>query len=200
MGFSGRRADRGSRVSRHESWGNDGVNDDWTTARLTSVVGPRITNEIRFQWGRDFEFQSSQPPLPGEPVSASGRTPQVTVSGTGGIVFGKPNFLERRSYPDERRIDLADTFTLTSGSHLIKVGGEVSRVSDTLDSLFQEGGDYAYSNRVDFISDFATRTSASPMRTYTSFFQGVGPTAFSFRTFDYAAFVQDTWHTNERRR
>ena len=181
-----------------ESWGNDGVNDDWTTARLTSVVGSRITNEVRFQWGRDFEFQSSQPPIAGEPVSASGRTPAVDISGTGGISFGKPNFLERRAYPDERRIDVADTLTLASGTHLIKLGGEVSRVSDTLDSLFQEGGVYAYSNRVDFITDFATRASGSPMRTYTSFNQGVGPTAFSFRTFDYGAFVQDTWHANER--
>ena len=28
-----------------------------------------MTNELRFQWGRDFEFQSSQDPLSGEPVS-----------------------------------------------------------------------------------------------------------------------------------
>jgi hypothetical protein len=181
-----------------ESWGNDGVDDDWITARLTSVLGSRMTNEVRFQWGRDFEFQSSQPPIEGEPVSASGRTPAVDISGTGGISFGKPNFLERRAYPDERRIDVGDTFTLSSGSHLIKIGGDISRVSDVLDSLFQEGGVYAYSNRTDFITDFATRSSASPTRTYNSFSQGVGPTAFSFRTFDYDAFVQDTWHVNQR--
>ena len=60
-----------------ESWGNDGVDDDWATARLNSVLGSRMTNEIRFQWGRDFEFQSSQDPLTGEPVSANGRTPEV---------------------------------------------------------------------------------------------------------------------------
>ena len=29
-----------------------------------------MTNEVKFQWGRDFEFQSSQEPIPGEPVSA----------------------------------------------------------------------------------------------------------------------------------
>ena len=63
-----------------ESWGNDGVNDDWTTARFNSVLGSRMTNEVKFQWGRDFEFQSSQEPLPGEPVSAlaAGR-PQVDI-------------------------------------------------------------------------------------------------------------------------
>jgi carboxypeptidase family protein len=183
-----------------ESWGNDGVHDDWVTARFSSVLGSRMTNEVKFQWGRDFEFQSSQPPLPGEPVSASGRTPAVDISGTGGISFGKPNFLERRAYPDERRIDIGDTFTLASGSHLVKIGGDVSRVSDTLDNLFQEGGVYAYANRVDFITDYATNVkNAGPAtRSYTSFSQGVGPTAFSFKTFDFDAFVQDAWHVNSR--
>jgi len=177
-----------------ESWGNDGVDDDWTTARFNSVIGSRITNEVRFQWGRDFEFQSSQDPIAGQPVSAAGRSPQIDISGAGGISFGKPNFLERRAYPDERRIDVGDVMTWMTGSHLLKIGGDISRVSDKLDSLFQEGGVYAYSNRVDFITDFATRSSGAPTRSYTSFSQGLGPTAFTFRTFDFDAFVQDTWH------
>jgi hypothetical protein len=183
-----------------ESWGNDGVHDDWTTARLNSVIGSQMTNEIKFQWGRDFEFQSSQPPLPGEPVSAGGRTPAVDISGAGGISFGKPNFLERRAYPDERRIEVGDTFTIVSGGHLFKIGGDVSRVSDVLDNLFQEGGVYAYNNRVDFITDYATNVNnAGPAtRFYSSFNQGVGPTAFSFRTLDFDAFVQDTWHVHPR--
>jgi hypothetical protein len=181
-----------------ESWGNDGVNDDWTTARLTSVIGTRISNELRFQWGRDFEFQSSQPPIAGEPVSAAGRTPAVDISGAGGLSFGKPNFLDRRSYPDERRTEVGDTFTLSSGAHLIKIGGDVSRVSDVLDSLFQEGGVYAYNNRVDFITDYSTFKSAAPTITYTSFSQGIGPSAFKFATFDIDAFVQDNWHINPK--
>ncbi len=183
-----------------ESWGNDGVHGDWLTARFNSVLGSRMTNEVKFQWGRDFEFQSSQPPLPGEPVSASGRTPAVDISGTGGLSFGKPNFLERTAYPDERRFDIGDMFTLASGSHLIKIGGDISRVSDTLDSLFQEGGVYAYSNRVDFITDYANnvKNAGAASRTYTSFSQGIGPTAFSFHTFDFDAFIQDTWHVNQR--
>ena len=181
-----------------ESWGNDGVDDDWTTARLNSVLGTRMTNEIRFQWGRDFEFQSSQDPIAGEPVAATGRTPEVTISGAAGLVFGKPNFLDRRSYPDERRIDIGDTFTISQGAHLIKIGADFSRVSDTLDSLFQEAGAYAYSSRVDFLTDYAAQAAGSGARNYTSFAQGVGPTAFSFHTFDYDAFIQDTWRLNPR--
>ena len=180
-----------------ESWGNDGVQDDWVTARFNSTIGARMTNEVRSQWGRDFEFQASQPPIPGEPVSAAGRTPNVTISGTGGIDFGKPNFLERRAYPDERRFDLSDTFTMFLGTHLIKLGGDISRVSDVLDNLFQEGGVYAFNNRVDFITDFSTYKQAAPTRTYTSFNQGIGPTKFSFRTFDFDGFIQDSWRANQ---
>jgi hypothetical protein len=181
-----------------ESWGNDNVNEDWATARFNSVVGARMTNEVKFQWGRDFEYESSQAPLSGEPVSAAGTTPQTDISGAGGISFGKPQFLERRSYPDERRIDIGDTFTLATGSHLIKIGGDISRVSDTLDSLFSEGGQYSYNNRVDFITDYETRAAAAPTRFYSSFTQGLGPTAFHFATFDYDVFIQDTWHANPR--
>ena len=183
-----------------ESWGNDSVHGDWATARFSSVLGSRMTNEVKFQWGRDFEFQSSQDPLPGEPVSHTGRTPAVDITGASGISFGKPNFLERRSYPDERRVDVGDVVTWWGGSHLVKFGANVSRVSDTLDNLFQEGGVYAYGSRVDFISDYEAnvKNAAAPSRFYTSFNQGVGPTAFSFRTFDFDAFVQDTWHATSR--
>ena len=183
-----------------ESWGNDSVHGDWATARFSSVLGSRMTNEVKFQWGRDFEFQSSQDPLPGEPVSHTGRTPAVDITGASGISFGKPNFLERRSYPDERRVDVGDVVTWWGGSHLVKFGANVSRVSDILDNLFQEGGVYAYGSRVDFISDYEAnvKNAAAPSRFYTSFSQGVGPTAFSFRTFDFDAFVQDTWHATSR--
>jgi len=181
-----------------ESWGNDGVNDDWTTARFTSVLGSRMTNEVKFQWGRDFEFQSSQEPAPGEPVSALGRTPQVTLTGAGNFAFGKPDFLERTSYPDERRIDLGDVFTISSGSHYLKIGADISRVSDELDSLFQEAGAYSYSGRADFITDYENMLAGAPTRNYSSFNQGIGPTRFKFHTWDYDVFIQDTWHVNSR--
>ena len=181
-----------------ESWGNDGVQGDWTSAKLTSILSPRMVNELRFHWGRDYEFQRSQPPLPGQPVSATGLAPGIDVQGAGGIVFGKPNFLERRAYPDERRTQVANTLTMSSGAHSFKFGAEINHVSDTLDNLFQEGGVYTYNNRVDFISDFIsnTKTTNPATRNYSAFNQGVGPTAFSFKTDDYAAFVQDAWSVN----
>ena len=51
-------------------------------------------------------------------------------------------------------------------------------MSDTLDSLFTEGGAYAYGSRVDFLTDYAAQAQGLAARNYTSFNQGVGPTAF----------------------
>jgi hypothetical protein len=178
-----------------DNWGNDGVSEDWLIGRFSSLHGSKLTNEIRFQWGRDFEFQFSQDPVPGEPVvPGTNRSPNVSITNPS-FSFGKPSGLERRANPDERRIQVSDTATFAAGAHLVKFGVDVNRTHDTLDNLFQEGGVYNYSTRADFISDYElTQKLNTVARNYTSFNQGVGPTAFSFATLDYAAFVQDTWH------
>ena len=175
-----------------DNWGNDGVDDDWVIMRLNSVLSSKFTNEIRFQWGRDFEYQSSQEPVAGEPVAAgTNRSPNVSIGGTAAFGFGKPNFLERTSYPDERKIQLSDTATWLANTHLIKFGVDLNRTNDTLDNLFQEGGVYTYNSRADFISDYILVTQRNQAaRNYSTFAQGIGPTAFTFNTMDYAAFVQ----------
>ena len=75
---------------------------------------------------------------------------------------------------------------------------DISRVSDELDSLFQEAGAYSYSGRADFITDYENMLAGAPTRNYTSFNQGIGPTRFKFHTWDYDVFIQDTWHVNSR--
>ena len=119
----------------------------------------------------------------------------MNIAGTVAFEFGKPNFLERRSYPDERRVQIADTATLLWNTHLIKFGIDFNRTHDTLDNLFQEGGVFTYTSRADFISDYEPNTKLGRVgRFYTTFAQGIGPTAFSFATMDFAGFIQDAWH------
>src|SRR5260370_36941583 len=96
-----------------------------------------MINELRFQYGRDFEFENTQPAIAGEPVSGQGISPQITISGSAGIVFGKPNFLDRRFYPDERSYQLADTYSIGHGKHLFKLVVDDVRLHDVLDALFQ---------------------------------------------------------------
>ena len=175
------------------SFGDDFVNVDSLNMRLSSTLSPNLLNEGRFQYGRDNEFQLSQEPAPGEPTTGlNGRPPSVAITNV--ITFGKPNFLERRAFPDEKRWQFADTVTLSAGNHTIKWGGDVNRVSDLNDNLFQEGGAYSYSNIVDFISDFAIPSG----KRYSSYNQGFGPSAFKFSTTDINFFIQDDIRVSPR--
>jgi len=176
------------------SFGDDGVKVDSFNAKLNSLITNRISNELRFQYGRDFEFQKAQPPAPGEPTTAPGGfSPSVGIFG-GGITFGKPNFLDRAAFPDERRTQVADSVALAYGRHLVKVGFDINHVDDTLDNLFQNAGVYSYNNRVDFLSDMFKPSG----KLYSSFAQGFGPSAFEFTTNDYNFFVQDDWRIHPR--
>ena len=195
-----------------ESFGNDYVKDDWGIARLTSTFSNTITNELRYQYGRDFEFEFGQSSIAGEPVSQLGSSPQIqindpAVGGFGGFTFGMPNFLNRPQYPDERRNQVADTLAWSHNTHLLKFGVDVNHVHDTEINLFEGFGAYSYNTRVDLISDFVAAaqgltprcgTSAAPVPCYSSFAQGFGTPGFNFATNDLAFFVQDDWRIRPR--
>jgi outer membrane receptor protein involved in Fe transport len=189
-----------------ESWGNDFVKDDTVIARLVSTLSSTKVNEFRFSYGRDFEFENTQAPIAGEPVSSQGISPQIVVQGSSGITFGKPDFLDRRAYPDEKSLQFADTFSLNHGKHLFKFGEDIVRFHDINDNLFQESGSYTYGNRANFISDYVAwrRNPQSPVPVcgglpcYSSFNQAFGPTKFEFTTVDYGLFLQDDWRLSPR--
>ncbi len=175
------------------SFGNDFVTLDSLNARVATTVSATFLNEARFQWSRDLEQQFAQKPGAGEPITANGFPPQSS-TGTGGIQIGKANFLDRAAYPNEKRVQFADTITWTTGRHTLKFGGDINHVSDTLDNLFQNSGAYAYSTLADFLTDF----SIPSQKRYSSFNQGFGPSAFSFTTMDYNGFFQDNFQVTPR--
>jgi hypothetical protein len=195
-----------------ESFGNDYVKDDFGIARLTSTISNTITNELRYQYGRDFEFEFGQNSIAGEPVSQLGSSPQIgvndaAVGGFGAFTFGMPNFLNRPQYPDERRNQVADTLAWSHNTHLFKFGVDVNHVHDTEINLFQGFGAYSYNTRVDLISDFVAAqtghtpfcgTAAAPVGCYSSFGQGFGTPGFNFSTNDLAFFAQDDWRIRPR--
>lgn len=194
------------------SFGDDFVKVDTLTLRLSSTLSPTILNEARFQYSRDNEFQISQPPLPGEPTTAiNGSAPDVFLQN--GIEFGKPTFLERRAFPDEKRQQYADTVTISRGKQTFKFGGDFNHVNDLLDNLRNESGAFSYTgtNSInDFLIDYTNSltpfarpvTCVSSTRTsgqcFNSFNQGFGPTAFRFSTNDYNFFAQDDIRVNSK--
>ncbi len=204
-----------------DNFGDDFVEIDWLTLRLNSTISPTLLNEARFQWGRDNEFQFSQPPLPGEPTNAvGGRSPQTSI--TNGFSFGIPEFLERPAFPDERRYQFADTLTATSGNHTLKFGGDVNFVKDIINNLRFSGGEFNYTggaNAVqyfgglnDFILDYlnfqspltqpasggrcGSSTRASGRCYGGNFNQGLGVLGLTMKTTDFNFFFQDDWRVS----
>ena len=186
-----------------ESFGNDFVKEDWGIARLNSSFSTAFTNELRYQVGRDFEFENGQNPISGEPVSSQGVSPQVFIGLVGNFTFGKPNFLDRRAFPKEMRNQVADTFSWSHGTHLVRFGFDINHVNDIEDNLFRESGDISYPTRADYLSDYAaavnglgarcTSKAGAPIPCYSTFNQQLGPSRFEFSTDDLAFFVQDDW-------
>ncbi len=199
-----------------DSWGDDFVKGESALARWTMTHGSNITNEARFQFSRDFEFEFTDPAAPGEPVSPlTNLSPAIGITGTTAFTFGAPNFLQRAALPDEHRYQFADTFGWNHGRHYIKFGFDINRVNDRISNLFQSLGEYAYQDRVDFITDYAAKVNSlgggtlcstqftsvvgnTPIPCYNTFNQGFGPLGFTFNTWDLGFFFQDDFHLNRR--
>ncbi len=206
-----------------DNFGDDFVEIDALNVKLASTFTSTLLNEFRFQWGRDNEFQFSQPPATGEPTTApGGRSPQTFIQN--GFSFGMPEFLERAAFPDERRWQFADTVTMTSGNHTVRFGGDINFVKDIINNLRFLGGEFNYTGAnglPDFIVDYTNfqtngairNLSATPNGTLGlcvgstrragkcfagSFNQGFGVLGLTMKTTDFNYFIQDDWRVTPR--
>ncbi|HYK19336.1 MAG TPA: TonB-dependent receptor [Pyrinomonadaceae bacterium] len=206
-----------------DNFGDDFVKIDSLNTKLASTLTPNLLNEFRFQWGRDNEFQFSQPPAPGEPTNAAGgRSPQTFIQN--GFTFGIPEFLERAAFPDERRWQFADTVTLTAGNQTLKFGGDINFVKDIINNLRFLGGEFNYTGAnglPDFIVDYTNFLTGGSIRNLSAtpngnlglcvgstrragkcyagnFNQGFGVLGLTMKTTDLNYFVQDDWRVSPR--
>ncbi len=179
------------------SFGDDFVDLDSFTTRLSSAISSNISNEVRYQWSEDFEHQNSQPPTADEPTTGpTGRPPSVAIAQyNGGFVIGMPNFLERKAYPYEKRSQIADNISLAKGKHLLKFGLDFNHVYDLMDNLYNGGGNYTYDYLSDFVSDFTGQklctSGGNPASCYYNYVQAFGPKAFKLTTNDI------NWYAND---
>ena len=143
-------------------FGDDFVEIDSLNMRLASTLSNKLINEFRFQWADELNSQFAQDPLPGQPTTANGFSPQIAL--TNGLTIGKATSLDRVALPDERRFQFADTVTYTTGNHTFKFGADINRVRDIDDNLFTGAGSYTYSNINDFIVDYTNWTTNGALR------------------------------------
>ena len=203
------------------SFGNDFVKDTWGVAKLDTIVTGALANEVRVQYGRDFEYENPQNPsayelanLVHSPLFPSyvnplGLPPDVA-SIPNGFEFGVPTFLTRPHFPDEKRQQYADTVSWQRGNHSVKFGVDFTHVYDLSENLSTQFGSYSYSastGLIDYISDINKAKSCTatvggvantPVSCYTNFSQSFGPLGFNFTTNDYAWFAQDDWKFSPR--
>ena len=195
------------------SFGNDYVRDTWGVAKLYTFITSNLSNEARYQYGRDFEFEFPQAPTAYEkanfltPATAPGYTnplglpPDVFI--TNGFDMGVPTFLQRPAYPDERTNQFADTVTWTHGKHIFKFGGDFRHVNEVAQNLRYQFGSFSYSSVANYLSDLldpnqCVSSTGAKVACYSSYQQAFGPLGFSFNTNDIAFFAEDNWRVLPR--
>ncbi len=153
------------------SVGTRSVTGDAGSVRWAHVFGPRWVNEVRGQVVRDLEAE-----VPGAGstgfagIGPGGLAPQVSIV-PHGFSFGTPAALGRVAYPDERRVEVADTAAWRFGRHVVTVGGDWSRLDDRVLGATNLEGSFLYDSGitgghagglVDWISDYTFNVHAYP--------------------------------------
>ncbi len=194
--------------------GNDNVKEDFGIVRLTSILSNSMVNEALVQYGRDFEFDYQDKPVPNELPLANnsyGASAQQQIGYyTSSVYAGSNPDLTRYADPDERRLQLLDGLTWSKGKHVAKFGLEYNKVSDYDNNLYQGNGAYSYDWTYTFIADYLNLTTGlgGPVSTnpnctkgggtcynqqYYSYGQEFGNPAGLITTREYAGYATDDW-------
>ena len=113
--------------------GSGGTHERFFIGTWNSTLSTNMVNEFRFQWGRDFEFDST-----------NGPGPAVSLSNI--AAYGETAALPRPAFPDEHRLQFSDNLSIVHGSHVFKMGVDVNLIHELLVNLFQGDGNYSYTN------------------------------------------------------
>jgi hypothetical protein len=113
--------------------GAGGTHERFLIAKWTSTFSNNKVNELRYAWGRDFEFDGTNSGGP-------------AVSLLNIASYGETSALPRPAFPDEHRNQVSDNFTIVEGSHTLKMGVDLNFVHELLINLFQGDGSYNYQN------------------------------------------------------
>src|SRR6266478_6045535 len=200
------------------SFGSDYVKDTWGVAKLYTSISQTLTNEVRFQYGRDFEFEFPQSPtayeqsnlvtspnFPGY-TNPLGLPPDVTLT-SNGFDMGVPTFLTRPAFPDERRTQYADTVSWSHGKHTVKFGLDIAHTHDLSENLRFQYGSYSYSSLGNYFSDLISPNHCgsghnipcfNSVGANNGYEQAFGPLGFTFNTNDLAFFAEDSWRVLTR--
>ena len=192
-----------------DTFGTDFVKLDYGLAKLDSLFSPSLSNELRFQYGRELDDEGEQPfsGFTSAYLNNSTGTPvQLSIYGgssNNGFTAGMPYYSFRLAYPAEWKDQAGDTATWQHNNHALKFGFDILRNSDEVNNLYESNGVYTFTYFSDFFADILapngtcdsseSQTGLGAYPCYYGFTQGFGTPQFFLSTIDYGFFAQDDW-------
>ena len=171
--------------------GTEGDRNNIVVGQLISSFSSRLVNELRGQWAKE-----ERPRL--------ANAQQVSVITNIGEL-GTRNFLPTTQ--DDKRSQIIDSVTYSSGNHTIKFGGEFSNIAVEQLFGFNQFGNYTFSG-LNLTSDILNALSATPDVpvgklgrfdvSQARFNQQIGNLAAAFTIKELAFFGQDSWRATQK--
>ncbi|MGA9667818.1 MAG: carboxypeptidase regulatory-like domain-containing protein [Terracidiphilus sp.] len=201
-----------------DTFGTDFVKLDYGLAKLDSLISSTISNELRFQYGRELNDEGQQPHTAftdaylnnatGTPVQLMIQGDTGTSTSNNGFTAGMPYYSFRTAYPEEIKTQIGDTANWTYKNQNVKFGFDYLINHDLINNLYESNGVYTYTTFSDFFADIlkpagtcdSTESVAGlgPDACYYTFTQGLGTPKFALGTQDYGFFAQDDWKLTPR--
>ncbi|HEX4065213.1 MAG TPA: TonB-dependent receptor [Acidobacteriaceae bacterium] len=198
-----------------DTFGTDFVKLDYGMAKLDSLFSPTLSNELRFQYGRELDDEGEQPfsSFTSAYLNNSTATPvQLGIYGgsnsSNGFTAGMPYYSFRAAYPAEWKDQVGDTANWTHNNHDLKFGWDILRNSDEVNNLYESNGVYTYQYFSNFFADILSPNGTcdgseseygvGALPCYYGFTQGFGTPKFSITTIDYGFFAEDDWKAMPR--
>jgi hypothetical protein len=216
-----------------DAFGTDFVKLDYGVAKLVSLLTNRMSNELLYQYSRELDDEGQQKYSAytlnnlvaaggagsnGLTNAPGGTVPYIGLDTSIGFNLGSPYYSYRLKYPDERKWQVGDILYYQLGNHSLRVGGDFVHNYDLQTQTPYYFGDYTYSTITNYLTDLATKSTATSAgvcnssggagtsttsgvgtyHCYSSSYQDFGATTYQIATTDYAGFVQDNWKVRPR--
>jgi hypothetical protein len=157
-----------------DTFGTDFVKLDYGLAKLDSLITSTITNELRYQYGRELNDEGQQPLsaytkqyLQGtnSNTAAGGgfspNVPEVALNTSVGMYLGSPYYSYRKANPDERKWQVGDSATWVKGNHAFKFGVDLIHNYDLINNTYEGNGVYTYSYYGNYFADLLNEGKAT---------------------------------------
>ncbi len=169
------------------------VNSRFFTINQTHLFSPRVVNDFRFGYVRINNSLLNVPPVTASDLGIDRPTNEVTKSiykftlASSGFQIGPTPPADQ--FQNQNNFNFVDTMSWVRGAHVLRFGGEYTRVN--LDKLFPQvfNGQLFFTNTTDGNTDFQNFLLGSPQFS----FGGGGVFNHEYRTNNFAFFGQDDW-------